>query len=132
VKRYINELIASNDKKKGELKSLYKQLDDVAQYNFDTSQFHETMSRMVSKSRLEETYLDVGYHPNRTTSNFYSGQDSKKVEVLGDKLNELKDTLINVELLIEREKETSNSVNIMYEQLKKDSVNALFLMSNRE
>jgi len=122
MKRYIDELITSNDKKRGELEVLKHKLEDLEQHNMDQSQFNETLSRWVSKSKLEDTYLDVGFNPNRTTSNVFGVQESRKLEALCEKLGELKDQLLNIELLIEKEKETSNSVNAMYAQLKKDTV----------
>jgi hypothetical protein len=57
----------------------------------------------MNKSKItDNTFLQVGQHPNRTTSNLIS-VTMREEDQYSTKLDKLKETLLNVELLLENE-----------------------------
>ena len=105
---------------------MYEYLGRLEKVNSDANHFLETMSRFHSNSNANETFLSVGFHPNRTTSSFFPPANrSSEADRLIEKVAELKEQLLNIELLIEKEKETMTSTKMKLEEAEKDHVRIL-------
>ncbi len=73
-------------------------------------------------SKMEDSYLPPGFHPTRTTNGNGDFRTAVQAENLAEKIEQLKDTLLNIQLLDEQEEEVSIGVNDRLKEFQKNNV----------
>lgn len=118
----MDGLISANSKKKDTLDKLNEAISQARWQTEDADFFSSTFCKSKLMSKLEDSYLPPGFHPTRTTNGSSDFRTAVEAENLAEKVEQLKDTLLNIQLLDEQEEEIATSVNDRLKEFQKNNV----------
>jgi len=108
--------------------------NNLERENLEATMFSQTVSKgnKTKYGDIETSqYLEIGFHPNRTTSDIFGMTEHGEAEALSQKKLELQETLNNIELLTEQEGEGLNVLQERFEEMKKNNVKKLKEILNK-
>lgn len=122
----MDDLISDNLKKKSNLDKLNETMNRAKWQTEDADFFSSTLYRSKLMSKLEDSYLPPGFHPTRTTTGNGDFRSAVEADNLAEKIEQLKEMLLNIQLLDEQEEEVTDSVTDKLKEFEKNNVLLLF------
>lgn len=121
LRAYLDGLISMNLKKKSDLEQLNETIRRARWQTEDADIFSSSLYRSKFISKLEDSYLPPGFHPARTTTGGGEFRSAVEADNLAEKIEQLKDTLLNIQLLDEQEEEAANGVSDKLKEFEKNN-----------